>query len=72
MEMKIQVEDFTAEYAGCGSHEILLTFNMSQESMLIWYDRLDKIIMRRKSVEEEELEKEARIAQEQRARGLIA
>jgi hypothetical protein len=71
-EMKIQVEEFKAEYAGCGSHEIELIFEMSYENMLTWHDRLSRILEGRQSKEEERRAEEERIAQEQRDRGLIA
>jgi len=71
-KIKIEVDEFTAEYAGCGSHRILLRMEMSDESVAVWHDRLTRIIEGRKSIEEERLEQEAKLAQEQRDRGLLA
>lgn len=71
-EIRIEVDEFSVEYAGCGSHRLLIRMKMSDESVIQWYDRLGRIVMRRPSVEQERRQEEERRAKEQRDRGLIA
>jgi hypothetical protein len=72
-DIEIQVNEFAVEYAGCGSHQMLIKLRMGKDNMEILRDKLIRLLD--PEVDRVLLEQEAKIArqkiQDEKDRGLL-